>query len=49
MANTTIETMLNKYLGDVDSKKAYCKKLKADNCKQPCKVTSTLGIKSCSY
>jgi len=51
MANDTINIMLNSYIGEKASidKKAYCKKLKADNCKQPCKVTSTLGIKSCSY
>jgi hypothetical protein len=48
LANTAVETTLKKYLGDIEGKKAYCKKQKTD-CKQPCSPKSTLGIKSCIY
>jgi len=48
LANDAVNTMLKKYLGDIEGKKAYCKKQKSD-CKQPCTPKSTLGIKSCTY
>lgn len=49
LANDAVSTMLKKFLGDIDGKKTYCKKQKANNCKQPCKVTSSLLGKSCVY